>query len=294
MSIFCVGGVSIFWRQAFFKAQKNCNAQFSVNKNQSDSNKLLLIEFLKKFGLEEFESWRAIKKCPRLLTRQNLKKVEFSTDWFEKNLEFTKPEIKKILHRYPTAFLVNIESVQSRVNWWQTTFCRSKQQMKGLLMKFPGILNFRSIGVGLKLDFYQTEYGCSTEQIERMIQKAPQISGLKIYEHVQPKLSRYEAELKLTKEEMKTVIVRKPELIGLSAKNMWEKIKWLQETFGVPNEEIKQLIIRYPIMFTYSLEENLKPKVAFFLTERKGPPPFSPELLRFPFPRFIKKVGKLF
>ena len=72
-------------------------------------------------------------------------------------------------------------------------------------------------------------------------------------------------ELNLHDEELSKMVSTRPLLLLL---NMEKKIKpmleYLQGTFGLDERDLKDLLLRYPNLFTYSIQNNLEPKREFY------------------------------
>ncbi|XP_019099578.1 PREDICTED: transcription termination factor MTEF1, chloroplastic-like [Camelina sativa] len=66
---------------------------------------------------------------------------------------------------------------------------------------------------------------------------------------------------------------------SLLERTLIPKIEYLEEGLGFTREEVAKMVVRSPALLTYSVDNNLVPKVEFFMEEMRGD---VKELKRFP------------
>ena len=112
--------------------------------------------------------------------------------------------------------------------------------------------------------WFRRRFELNDGQIAQMCRYQPQLLVANI-DTLEAKANWLQKELNLHDKELSKMVTSVPQLLGL---NMEKKVKpmldYLKGTFGLDERELKDLLLRYPNLFTYSIQNNLEPKREFY------------------------------
>ncbi|MDE1768828.1 MAG: hypothetical protein KGH62_05700, partial [Candidatus Micrarchaeota archaeon] len=93
------------------------------------------------------------------------------------------------------------------------------------------------------------------EQYGQAVAKFPQLAGLSAENHTESA-----GALGLTKEQYGHAVAKFPQLAGLSVENYRQKTDWFE---GHANLDAKELVMRFPVAFSYSLNQRIIPRYEY-------------------------------
>lgn len=176
----------------------------------------------------------------------------------------------------------------------------SKHEIVKLIMAHPQLLNYRTATLKQSIDFLQDELGLDILRMihkrpmfltysvdehlipvviflrsmgsdgwngwRRMIESYPQLLSHSVETKLKPKLAFLAASLKLTRRQDAVHIVSTfPPIFWLQADLLQDKMDFLQTALQLDDDELSFLITSFPQVLGLSIEQNLKPKLAFLL-----------------------------
>eukprot|EP00249_Psilotum_nudum_P022722 c28623_g1_i1 orf=517-2010(-) len=115
--------------------------------------------------------------------------------------------------------------------------------------------------------FLLEEVGLQKKDMRTAILRCPRLLSRSVKDHLRPVL-RYLQCLGFT--EMGILVSKNPSLLtsGIGTK-LAPKLRFL-ESLGLSHEEALNMVVRFPAIFNYSVEENLKPKYFYLINEIGG------------------------
>lgn len=135
-------------------------------------------------------------------------------------------------------------------------------QIKTIIRKFPAFANYSLDGKIKPVVKFFLELGVPQEKILIILMKRPQLCGISLSENLKPTMKFFET-LGVDKKQWATVIYRFPALLTYSRQKIKESIDFLLE-LGISEESIGKILTRCPNIVSYSVEDNLRPKVKYF------------------------------
>ena len=81
----------------------------------------------------------------------------------------------------------------------------------------------------------------------------------------------------MSEEQTRKMVIREPSIFSYSiAENLEPKLVWLRERLGMSEEQTCKMLMRYPTIFNLAIAENLKPTLSFLESRLQ----LSPDQLR--------------
>jgi hypothetical protein len=226
-------------------------------------------------GMSNAQLRKMIVSRPRLLAYK-LSKVQSTATYFREELELSCDEFASILQAYPSVLMHSIDNrlrpntgfLQNEIgggkdNWtaWKSVICSYPNVYSHSLEKtlLPKVAFLSNSGEGNAL-------GLNKSELSLVISKFPPILWLS-EENLRSKLAFLSDSLELSGQELRTIVVTYPQILGLSVeKNLQHKMEFFlnysEENCGILSKaQLKEFVLYQPALLAYSLEGRLKPRI---------------------------------
>ena len=259
-----------------------------------------------RLGISQKAAGELCLSANRLLSL-SLETLESKIDWLQARLDLNKAQLQKIIERAPVILALSIEnSLQPTLANIQSGLELSDEELTKLTVKTPDVLkNFSEeaeaiiprihllqkilfLGEGdfatlrkkvirrPELLFWpenrmlevqkwmkdRFDFGDAT--IGKLCRNMPQLLTATI-ETLNERAKEIQEELSLDDKGLSKAISSVPNLLSQSVEdNIRPKMIFFLCTFALDAEEMKSLMLRYPILLRYSIKDNLDPKVQFY------------------------------
>ena len=228
------------------------------------------VDWLQGLGLSAGEVAKAVSRCPQLLGYSIWENLQPTVDWLQ-GLGLSDGEVAKAVSRCPQLLGYSIrENLQPTVDWLQGLGLSDGEVAKAV-SRCPHFVGL-SIRENLQptVDWLQG-LGLSDGEVAKAVSRCPQLLGCSIGENLQPTVDWLQG-LGLSDGEVAKAVSRCPQLLGYSiGENLQPTVDWLQGLGLSDGLDIRHLVVRFPIIMSLSLSNNLKPKMQLLLQY------FSPE-----------------
>ena len=125
-----------------------------------------------------------------------------------------------------------------------------------------GVIVFSSVS---KTVDYFLDRGVSKEDLVVSIQYYPELLNLSLMGHIMPKAHYFQTELGISDKTFAQVFVKHSWVLRLNMESgVRHTVQWLRD-FGATKKTLGQLILKFPPILGYSVENNLKPKLDYFI-----------------------------
>ncbi|GMH39653.1 hypothetical protein BSKO_07551 [Bryopsis sp. KO-2023] len=158
-------------------------------------------------------------------------------------------------------------SIEPEVSWLVNELGFGKKDVLKVIQTSPQLFNMRN---GLSrmrafMDTFLEEPGCSKALVKKMILRHPLI--LRYPDRFEPRFRFLESTIGVSRGEMLKIILTQPQILGLSLPlNMEKKIRQLFE-YGLSKQDIKQLVMKYPVILCRDIQQHMFDKVDWMCEE---------------------------
>ena len=112
-------------------------------------------------------------------------------------------------------------------------------------------------------DLLRTRLSMTDADLIRVVRREP----LGARATVEPKIAWLQSRLDLDAAQLRKIVLRHPQMLGLSVESMESSLDWLQRRLGLDEAGLRKMVLRLPSLFNYSVEDNLAPKLDFLARE---------------------------
>ncbi|KAL7538085.1 hypothetical protein ACHAXR_008285 [Thalassiosira sp. AJA248-18] len=183
-------------------------------------------------------------------------------------------QLKKMVLSRPQLLTYKLSNIKSTATYFREELGLSSTEFASLLKAYPSALMY-SIDNRLRpvVSFLQNECGGGKHNWlgwKRVIYRYPTIFSHSLEKTLLPKVTFLcdgdrRTSLGLNRSELSQVVGLFPPTLWLSEENLQAKIDFLSESLGLNELELRAIIVSYPQILGLSLENNLTPKINFFL-----------------------------
>mmetsp|Transcript_6731 Transcript_6731/g.16574 ORF Transcript_6731/g.16574 Transcript_6731/m.16574 type:complete len:421 (-) Transcript_6731:57-1319(-) len=183
-------------------------------------------------------------------------------------------QLRKMLVSRPQLLTYKLSNMQCTASYFREELGLSSKEFGSLLNAYPSVLMY-SINDRLRptVNFLQNECGGGKDNWaswKRVIYSYPNVFSHSLEKTLLPKVNflcskETGKSLSLKRSELSQVVAKFPPTLWLSEVNLQSKFDFLSESLGLNRSELRTMIVSYPQMLGLSLENNIMPKMDFFL-----------------------------
>ena len=194
--------------------------------------------------------------------------------YFLSEIGLTNSELRKIVVSRPNLLSYKLSNIQSTIHFFHEEVGLSKSEIRSIIKAYPSVLTY-SVANRLRphIHFLQNEIGGGIENWKawkKVVCTYPQFFSHSLKKTLLPKIHFFcdeenDGSLQLKKSELSQIVSKFPPTLWLSNENLNEKFKFLTESLELDSNELRAIVLTYPQVLGLSLQNNLKPKMEFFL-----------------------------
>ncbi|KAL7481393.1 hypothetical protein ACHAW6_007073 [Cyclotella cf. meneghiniana] len=215
--------------------------------------------------------WPSSDKHIQSLGRQRLKK--WLAFFLSKEGGFAQKELRNVVTTCPFLLCYTLSNVQSTTNFFKEEVGLTNAEYTSLVQSYPSVLTY-SINKRLRphVVFLQNEIGGGKDNWtawRKVLCSYPQFFSHSLEKTLIPKVNflcnNTGSLLCLKRSELTQVVAKFPPTLWLSEDNLKKKFDFLTNSLDLSVRELREIIVTYPQLLGLSLEQNLRPKMAFLL-----------------------------
>ncbi|KAL7465732.1 hypothetical protein ACHAXS_006058 [Conticribra weissflogii] len=239
----------------------------SNNQNNPDIAYFYLRDTL---GLSEETMWKITLDAGSLLgmTPRNLdKKVSL----LRRTMNLSDEDVRVILGKQPALLHYSAErNLAPTILFLVRALDLSKGELRAMIMECPSILGYSLGNLNKKLGFFlNTLRFDDTGQVRELLVDTPKLLLCAVDTGLVPRMKFLHKEIQFSLEELRRVYLKNPKLLLYSVDdNLREKIVFffiLQ--LNMEPKHVRKLLLSFPQVMDYSLENHLVPIAYYFMTE---------------------------
>jgi mTERF domain-containing protein len=222
-------------------------------------------------GLSEEAMWRVTLDSESILgmTPRNLEK---KVSLLRRTMNLSDEDVRVILGKQPTLLHYSADrNLAPTILFLVRALDLSKSELRAMVMDCPSILSYSLENLRKKIAFF-TALSDDTGGIDstrELLVGTPKLLQSAVDTALVPKLTFLTNEINFSLEELRLLVKKNPKLLLYSLdENLREKIVFffiLQ--LHMQPEEVRRILLAYPQIMDYNLENHMKPIAEYFMTE---------------------------
>ncbi|KAL7471351.1 hypothetical protein ACHAXS_011665 [Conticribra weissflogii] len=205
--------------------------------------------------------------------------------WFryflsESPLGFNRVQLKNLIISRPTLLRYKLSNIHATISFFTTELGFTRDECTAILSAYPSVL-MHSVDSRLRptVEFLQNNIGGGRDNWnswKNVVVSYPKLFSHSLEKTLLPKVNflrgldgrereKEERCLALSKSEVSQVVAKFPPTLWLSEENLTSKLEFLSESLDLDQKELRALVVSYPQILGLSVENNLRPKMEFFL-----------------------------
>mmetsp|Transcript_33724 Transcript_33724/g.99370 ORF Transcript_33724/g.99370 Transcript_33724/m.99370 type:complete len:150 (+) Transcript_33724:650-1099(+) len=146
-----------------------------------------------------------------------------SHTWLHDRLGADKSVVGRVFRNKPILLTLHADTLETKANWIQNRLALTDEECSKMVSSYPNILTY-SIEDGAmneRLSYLVRSFQLSDEELKHLVLKRPELVALSAKDNIEPKLEFY-GHL-IGKERAKKLVVERPYLLLASMKDVDEK-----------------------------------------------------------------------
>ena len=209
-------------------------------------------------------------KAIRLLN-SSLATMENRMDWLQARLNLSKSQLKKIIECDPNILAYSIEeNLEPTIDNIQSSLELSDEELTKLVVRTPNVLtrNMSAENIKQRFSLLQEILGLPEDDIEgiqKTVKKTPDLlfwpeeRMKEIQQWIQERFGLGDARIA-------QMCRNRPELLYANTSTLNKKAESIQAVLSLSDEELSNLVAKYPSILCCNPEENLMPKLQYLRT----------------------------
>eukprot|EP00984_Skeletonema_dohrnii_P012074 scaffold4857_cov132-Skeletonema_dohrnii-CCMP3373.AAC.4 len=191
-------------------------------------------------------------------------------EWFafflnDKTVGLSHKQLRKMVLSRPQLLSYKLSNIQATTTFFREELGLSSKDFISMLQSYPSVLMY-SIDNRLRptVEFLQNTVQCTDQRVKRICTSYPNVFSHSLDKTFLPKLA-FLKELGLNRSEVSQVVAKFAPTLWLSEKNLSSKLDFLSKSLGMKTFELRTVVLTYPQILGLSVENNVTPKMHFFL-----------------------------
>eukprot|EP00980_Cylindrotheca_fusiformis_P007806 scaffold1669_cov129-Cylindrotheca_fusiformis.AAC.17 len=147
----------------------------------------------------------------------------------------------------------------------------SEDTMWKITNEAGSILGLRASTLREKIEVVRSSMSLSDEDIRKLIASFPTFLHLSAKQNLSPTILFLLRQLELGREELRTLVLGCPAILGYAISNLNAKLSFFTDTMGYSTKECREILLRSPRIMTASATTGLMPRFQFLLKEANIP-----------------------
>ena len=232
------------------------------NIEESHGPKLKLLQ--ERLGISEKDAGRMFLKANRLLGT-SLATLETKLDWLQARLNLSKSQLKKIVKRQPKVLALSIDdNLEPTIDSIQSSLELSDKELTKLVARQPDVLtcNMSAENMKQRISLLQEILGLPEGDLgglRKYITRTPDILFW-LEKRMKESQQWLQQRFGLGDAKIAQMCRNRPALLYSKTSTLEKKAGSIQSDLSLSDDELSNLISKYPPIFQVSIEERFRPK----------------------------------
>ncbi|KAL9183832.1 hypothetical protein ACHAXT_004688 [Thalassiosira profunda] len=224
-------------------------------------------------GLSEEAMWKITLEAGSVLgmTPRNLEK---KVSLLRRTMNLSDEDVRVILGKQPAVLHYSAErNLAPTILFLVRALDLSKSELRELIMECPSILSYSLSNLGKKIAFFRalgfSDDEDGKESLRELLLATPKLLLSAVDTGLEPRVKFLHHEIQFSLDELRVLYTKNPRLLLYSLDdNLREKIVFffiLQ--LHMEPEQVQRVLLSYPQVMDYNLENHLKPIAEYFLSD---------------------------
>jgi len=225
------------------------------------------LDFLRGLGIPHPRVATLVQRFPHILKYSVETNLRPSADFLRREVGLSDGELQQLVEKEPGCLQLSVAcNLMPTCGYLLEDLGLSRQQLRTLVSKNPRVLSMSLRSNLMPKVQWMLDIGVPTSKLAALLVSYPLLISFSL-----PKLREGEAvlvqNLGVAAEGLGGIMVKCPQLFGLRAEQIERKAGVIASELGLTREQLSTLTERYPRVLTYSLPDNLLPKIQYLARE---------------------------
>jgi mTERF domain-containing protein len=251
----------------------------------TESSDIAYFYLKNEIGMSEEAMWKITLEAGSALgmTAHTLRR---KVDLLRRTMDLSDGDVQTVLTRQPTILHLSADkNLAPTILFLVRALDLSKEDLRTMIVQFPCILSYSKKNISLKLRFFRELMKYSVDGCRALFVAEPKLLTASVRTGLLPHLRFFLHDLDIPLEKLRIIIQKNPRLMLYSLEeNLVPKlIFYLTMNLHVDSKQLVRLLITYPQMLDFNLDNHILPITAYMMQELGfSPIEFRQILIKFP------------
>jgi mTERF domain-containing protein len=251
----------------------------------TESSDIAYFYLKNEIGMSEEAMWKITLEAGSALgmTAHTLRR---KVDLLRRTMDLSDGDVQTLLARQPTILHLSADkNLAPTILFLVRALDLSKEDLRTMIVQFPCILSYSKKNLSLKLRFFRELMKYSAEECRALFVDEPKLLTAGVRTGLLPHLRFFLRDVDIPLINLRTIIQKNPLLMLYSLEeNLVPKlIFYLTTNLRVDSKQLVRLLTAYPQMLDFNLDNHILPITAYMMQELGfSPIEFRQIILKFP------------
>jgi len=236
-------------------------------------------------GLGEDIMWEIANSGASSILMMKVTNICQKVDLLRKMMKLSEEEIRKLLSAHPGLLQLSTnKNLSPTILFLLRQLDLGTNELKAFVLGCPSLLAYSIPNLQEKLHFFDEVLGCTIEETRKILLTEPKIMTCSINGGILPRYHFLLREVHIPKDDIRTILKKNPRILLMSVEeNLQPKIIFfLIMTLRMTPKDVRTLLLKYPGFLNYNLDNHILPMIRYFLSLDISAREISLILLKFP------------
>lgn len=235
-------------------------------------------------GLSEDTMWKITNEAGSVLGLK-ASTLREKVEVLRTSMNLSDEDVRRMITAFPQfLYLSAKKNISPTILFLLRQLELGREELKTLVLGCPAILGYSIANLNAKFSFLTSTMGFSTKECREILLQEPKVMTSSAKTGLLPRFQFLLKEVQIPLTDLRKIIKKNPRILTMSVdQNLQPKIIfYFIMTLYMGTDEVKKLLLSYPLILNYNLENHIQPITRYFLSLDFSPYEFSRMLLRFP------------
>ena len=236
-------------------------------------------------GLSDKAMWKVTYEAGSALG-MSASTIRSKIECLRDHLDLSDGDINTIIERQPTLLHMDaVKNIAPKIHFLMEELGLSKKELSKLVVAVPSVLCYGWDNLKLKMKFFRVLMGLDNEEIRSLLLTEPNLLRAGVRTGLVPRRRFLMRDMNVPADMLKTITKRLPRILLFSLDdNLIPKlIFYMITTLDMNTEQIHKILLIYPEFLNYNLDRHIIPITNFFLQDfEMSPSEFRSIFLKYP------------
>jgi mTERF domain-containing protein len=235
-------------------------------------------------GLGEDVMWKITNSAGSVLGMK-VSNIRNKVDLLRRTLKLSDDETRQLLSSMPGLLQLSAnKNLSPTMLFLIRQLDLGTKDLRALVLGCPSLLTYSIQNLQKKLEFFQNTVGCTVGGTRKLLLKEPKLMTSSTQAGLSSRYRFLRNELEIPPDDIRTIVQKNPRILIMSVDNNLQPklIFFMIMTLMLRPDEVRKILLKFPGILNYNLDNHILPITRYFLSLDISTVEVANMLLKFP------------